>query len=298
MKYRPKHVIEYALLRIVGGLLRVLPLRAGLFLAWIIAGTMHFIVRFRTAEARRRIRAVFGNRFSEKEIRRIAWISWRNLCFNAVEAARFPKFKRTDMEKQPLAGQIHFLRNEYERLGKGFILATIHFGNWELSGIACDLLGIPVFSFARPQKNPLTNAYLNRMRGATGIEVVENNSSILRSVIRRLKEGKVMGILPDVRARTKALSIDFLGGKANIGAGTVLFARQVNCPIYGGVVRRIGWTRHECILFEPLYPDPSLDKQADYQRMMQHLMTQFESVIRKNPEQYFWYNKRWVLDPL
>jgi len=27
-------------------------------------------------------------------------------------------------------------------------------------------------------------------------------------------------------------------------------------------------------------------------------MTRLESAIREHPEQYFWFNKRWVLDPL
>jgi lauroyl/myristoyl acyltransferase len=32
--------------------------------------------------------------------------------------------------------------------------------------------------------------------------------------------------------------------------------------------------------------------------MMEELMAQFSTAIKANPEQYFWYNKRWVLDPL
>jgi len=32
--------------------------------------------------------------------------------------------------------------------------------------------------------------------------------------------------------------------------------------------------------------------------MMQKLVSIFDAEIRANPEQYFWFNKRWVLDPI
>jgi lauroyl/myristoyl acyltransferase len=64
------------------------------------------------------------------------------------------------------------------------------------------------------------------------------------------------------------------------------------------VVLREGWTRHRWRLVDAVYPDPALDKQADWQRMTQAVIDHFDAAIRDHPDQYFWYNKRWVLDPL
>jgi lauroyl/myristoyl acyltransferase len=113
-----------------------------------------------------------------------------------------------------------------------------------------------------------------------------------------LKEGKVMAILPDVRARTEALPIEFLGREANIGAGMALFARQAGVPIFPIILKRVGWTRHVWTPLEPVFPAGESDKQQDWQRMTQAVMTRFDQAICESPEQYFWYNKRWVLDPL
>ena len=77
-----------------------------------------------------------------------------------------------------------------------------------------------------------------------------------------------------------------------------LFAQMAHCPIYPVALIRRGWTRHECKLFDPIFPDPSLDKKDDWQRMMQALVSIFDAEIRARPEQYFWFNKRWVLDPI
>ena len=45
-------------------------------------------------------------------------------------------------------------------------------GNWELAGIAIDLNDLPIFSIARRQKNPLTDAYINNMRSSFNMKVL------------------------------------------------------------------------------------------------------------------------------
>ena len=76
-----------------------------------------------------------------------------------------------------------------------------------------------------------------------------------------------------------------------------MFARQAKVPIIPAVARRRGWTRHEWEVFEPVEADPSLDKEADFQRMTQAVMDVYDHAIRAEPEQYFWYNNRWILFP-
>ncbi|VGO20270.1 lysophospholipid acyltransferase family protein [Pontiella sulfatireligans] len=298
MKHSAKHISEYVLLVLAGGLVRILPLRVALALGWLVAAGMHYIGGFRKEEAHRRLKSVYGDRFLEQEIKRIAWLSWRNLCFNAVEGIRFSKMTIEDVKKQPLADVIPALLQALENEEQGYIFATVHMGNWEMAGVSADLAGIPIFSIARRQKNPLTDAYLNRARNAFDMEMISNDSKVLKGIIRRIRAGKVLAILPDVRNSTEALKINFLNSEANLGAGTALFARQCNCPIYPAVVRRVGWTKHDAVIFDPIRPDASLDKTDDWQRMMQQMMDIFTEEIGKTPEQYFWYNKRWVLQPL
>ena len=45
----------------------------------------------------------------------------------------------------------------------------------------------------------------------------------------------------------------------------------------------------------PIWPDYSLDKDADIKRMTQYVMDHFDKVIRQYPEHYFWFNNRWLL---
>ena len=103
--------------------------------------------------------------------------------------------------------------------------------------------------------------------------------------------------MPDINARRNGITVDFLNNKATVAPGAAHFAQLGNCPIYPIFVRRIGWTRHDAVLLDPISADAEADRDVDQQRMMQEIMKTFTAEILKTPEQYFWHNKRWVLDP-
>jgi KDO2-lipid IV(A) lauroyltransferase len=296
MKHRPKHLVEYVLLRGLFGAVNLLPLQAALSLGEGIGAFFFFVLRYRRADAEARIRQVFGNRYSEKECRKIAWHSFRNICFNAVEAARFHRMTPEQMRRMPIYQAIEQVHRANRENGP-LIIATIHMGNWDLAGVASKLDGMPIFSIARRQKNPLTDELLNRMRNATGMEVVLNDSRVLQNVVRQLKQGGVLAILPDVRSRESDVTVNFLNGRASLGPGTAIFAQMARCPIYPVVITRTGRTVHHARVFDPVAPDPTLDKKEDRQRIMQELMNIFSAAVQEHPDQYFWFNKRWVLNP-
>ncbi|NKB25866.1 MAG: hypothetical protein GKR87_16145 [Kiritimatiellae bacterium] len=296
MKTRLKHIIEYLLLRVLGVWVRILSYRAVLTFGCLIAGCIFHIFRFRAKEARRRIKEVLCDTVTDRDVKRIAWISWRNLCFNAIEILRMSK--RTDID----SGRITFsgisVIKKHLESGRGAIISSIHMGNWEMGVVSVLLQGIPIFSIARRQKNVLTDSYLNKMRmHISKMEVLYSNDAIIRNVIRRLKNGKVLAIMPDLRSKTLALPIHYLGKQANIAAGMATFARQTNVPIFPAIATRKGWTQHHIQFLDPIFADLSVDKQEDIMRLTQTVMSLFDKRVREQPDQYFWFNKRWVLEP-
>lgn len=293
---RLKHRLEYAALRVAAGVLGRLPYRLALALMWGIAWFGHYVVRHRRAEARRRIRAVLGPEVSAARIRRIAWISWRNLCFNAVEMARFPRLSERWLRRHTDFHEMEQGR-ERQRAGLGAVVAVPHAGNWDLAGVVASRIGFPIFFIARRQKNPLADAWINRMRAATGARTVLNDAHLLRGVLGELRAGRFMAILPDVRVRRGGINVPFLNGIAHWGRGTAFFARQAGVPVFPVICRREGWSRHVLRVFGPIEPDASLDETADVERITRRIAETLSGAILEAPEQYFWYNKRWVLDP-
>jgi len=178
------------------------------------------------------------------------------------------------------------------------VLAIPHTGNWDLAGVGIAAFGFPIFFITGRQHNPLTDGYLNRMRGATGVETISRGDpTLLRQVLRNLKHGKILGIMPDLRSKRQGITVRFLGGEANVFGGMAAFAHQARVPVFPAVATRIGWARHRWRLLEAVVPDPAADRDAELLRLTQCVLEQHERAVREEPEQYFWYNKRWILDP-
>lgn len=294
MKYRFKHIVEYAFLRGVAGLISILPYRVALGLVWCLAMISRLFIGKLVRRTRTRLRQVFGSLFSERELSGIAWRAWRNLCFNGVEAMRVQSMT-PDWVRKVVSDQGSKPVRDRVKVGKGVVVAVCHMGNWEMAGVAACLMGVPMMTIARRQKNPLTDRFLDRIRESTGLEVIYYGSKKLTEIVPALKKGKVLAILPDLRAKTDSVRVEFLGTDTDLPTGMARFAREAGVPIIPQLVLREGWSHHVWKAFEPIAPDPTLDEKQDWQRMTQYVMDCFTHAIREHPDQYFWFNKRWVL---
>ena len=298
MRYKTKHICEYTALRIIAALLNVLPYRwaigAGYGCAWI---AFH-LIRFRREETLRRIRSVLGSEISESRVKQIAWISLRNMLFNIVEMMRAPKINKKWIDEHipGFADQIKEVHLLIEKYG-GAVIAVPHTGNWDLAGWACHQYGIKMFSIAAKQKNPLVNSWINRQR-ESGMTILERGSGTLKQIIKLLRKGSVLAILPDVRVYTPDLELNFLGGKANLGRGMAQFALTTKVPIIPAIFKRIGCTKHQGQRFDSILPDPELSKEENVKQMTEKVITLIDRFIQDEPEQWFWYNKRWILTPV
>ena len=298
MRYRFHHLLEYGALRVAAACLNALPYRAALAVACLFAAAAFHLFRFRRRETARRIREVFGADFPAGQVRRIAWLSLRNMAFNAVEMMRAPSIDREwiDRHVSGFGDHIPVVKDVIEKHG-GAVIAVPHMGNWDLAGWACHRYGVRMFSVAAKQKNPLVNAWINRQR-ESGMTVLERGGGTLKQVIKLLRGGNAFAILPDVRVYTPDIQIPFLGAAANVGRGMAMFAIAAKVPVILAVWRREGWTRHGFDYFPPIFPDPSLGKDQDARRITGAVLARVDAAIRQMPGQWFWYNKRWVLAPV
>ncbi len=292
-----KHLIEYAGIRSIFLLINALPYRPALAVGWALGWCAHWILRFRVAEARRRIRQVFPG-LSEASLRHVAWISFRNVAFNSVEMMRAARLTAEWMQAHvDMTNVFEVARRHLKE--RPVIFAVVHMGNWDLAGQAVEMGGIPSFFIMRSQRNPYTTRLLNAGRTAQGSEVLDRDDpSIVRKAVRMLKEGKTMAILLDLRARTEAMSIEFLGHEANIAGGVGLIAWLSGAVVLPCRVVRKGWTRHEVEVLEEILVDRNADKGAQIERVTREALGALSDQVMGSPEQYFWFNRRWVLEPL
>ncbi len=295
LKYKPKYILEYIGIKFILLLFIILPWRFVLCFAWFVAFIAYYVFRMGVKEAKKRIKSVFGDKYTDKEIDKIAWLSFRNFIFNCMELPKLNgvsgKWLRKHCDVTLVVQKIKDSVSE----GGGAIIALPHMGGWFVAAAAAADAGLELCAIAGVQRNPLFNKAEKDLNEKLGIETYFRGTREMSGVIRAIKGGKILTVLPDVRSRIKGVSVDFLGGKANFGKGVSLFSIECNAPVFPCVILRKGWMQHSVQLMEPIFPGEKKSPEIA-EKILKDVMRSIELAILEHPEQWFWFNKRWILD--
>ena len=288
---------EYAALRVVCAIVNALPYCMLHTLARCAAMLAFDVFRVKRARTIGRIMGSFPE-MSVREAARVGRLSFVNVLMNALEMIRARRFDRAWIDKHVVdmpeyAGRLRKLVDE----GKGVVIMVPHSGNWYMAAWAMATWGLPLFAIAARQRNPYVNAWMNRLYGS--IDVLERGAaSTLREILLRIRKGQSFAILPDLRAPQLDVQVPFLGGTANVSHAGALFAVQTGAPLVVAAMRRIDG-RHVFDHLATLRPNPDApDKKDEASRLTREVFALLDAAIRKTPEQWFWFNKRWILQPV
>ena len=288
--------LEYGTLRFFCGIVNLIPYRMAMGLAAAFAWCAFHVLRLKRARTLQRLRGVFPEK-PAGELRRIAWRSFANILQTGVEMIRAPRLTQRWMDRHVLDGRLY--KDRLQALvdeGKGVVIMVPHSGNWYMAAWSMAKYGLPLFAIAARQRNPKIDAWMKRQYG--DIEVVERGSAkTLVEIHRRLKAGRAFAILPDLRVRTPDVEVDFLGGRANVSHAGAAFAVNSGCPIVLAVMTRENG-RHVFHYLKALRPDPAADKKEETRRLTREALKLLSDEIVKHPGDWYWYNKRWILEPV
>lgn len=184
------------------------------------------------------------------------------------------------------------------RSGAGLIVAAPHMGNWELlhQWLAAKT---PLAILYRPPASAVGEAFLRRVRAraGAGVEQVRAEAAGVRTLLKRLQKGGVVGILPDQQPKAgegefapffgkPALTMTLLGRLAQRSGARVLLCWCERLPGRGAP---------RFALHVQGAPD-GIDA-ADPARAVAALNSGLEAVVRRDFSQYQWTYKRYTLRP-
>ena len=289
--------VEYFTLRFFCGLVNAIPYPFAMAAARGLGWTAFTVFGFKRKRTLERIRGVFPEK-SVHEAKAIAIRSLQNVLQTGVEMMRAPRLNRKWMDRYVKDGQLYKDKLQaYVDEGKGVVIMVPHSGNWYMAAWSMAKYGIPLFAIAARQRNPKLNAWMNRQYG--DIEVLDRDCRDTLSQIReKLSAGRAFAILPDLRVRNKDVEADFFGGKANVSRSGAAFAVKCGCPIVVAIMTRQGG-RHVFNHIATLRPDPNAaDKKEEARRLTRETLKLLSDEIMKTPGDWYWYNKRWILEPV
>lgn len=176
-------------------------------------------------------------------------------------------------------------------MGRGAVLATAHFGNWEAARVL-PLAGIPLSVVAKTQRNKLFDSYTNQIRERCGLKVIDMSKG-LRDIIHQLNDGRFVAILMDQNAGSSGLIMDFLGYPASHWKGVAKLSLRYKVPIVPGFARRAEDGSIVFEFFSPILHEELSDSEENLRIVLEEVNKIIEQEIHKYPEQWFWVHKRW-----
>ena len=174
---------------------------------------------------------------------------------------------------------------------KGVLLVSGHFGLWEL---ILGWFGINKYSLlliGQKQKNVGADRFINKLRKNNGIKILPRKSS-LELMYSALENNDILTLASDQDAKKSGIFINFFGVKASTPKGAALFHLKSKSPIIFVTCHMESINKY-ILNIEPVKTQNKSDIESitiSYTRLL-------ENVIKKHPEQYFWFHRRWKTKP-
>lgn len=247
---------------------------------------------------------VTGRLPCDPSVQRLAFASWYNYGRYASDFMYFPYIDMAAVEAnmrdltQGGGTWSQFLDRALQP-GKGAIIATAHFGNWDLAGA---LVGrhYPLSGVTETFSDPRFNDLLQNQRRDKGISVIPLESSA-RRILRVLQKNEVVALVADrPLSPEEGTPIKFFGRTTYVPSGPATLAVMSGASILPGYV----WYGHHrqfyVRTFEPISPRTckgAAEREQEILRLTQYIYDALEVMIREWPSQWYMFRPFWPPTP-
>lgn len=184
----------------------------------------------------------------------------------------------------------------YRRTGRPAVFVTAHLANWEMAAASVVAMGFPLAVVYTPLKNPVLDRMLQRKRQPMGCDFVAKTVAG-RQLVRALRDGQSIGLLVDQRVGD-GVPVPFFGREAITSITPARLALKFGCDLVPVQVERLDGARFRVTYHDPVKPDTeAADDQQKALEMTRRINEHFESWIRKRPEQWICWKRRWPRTP-
>ena len=296
MKNKPYRYILYLGLRLLQLAVWALPRRAGFFLAGGLAALAFQVLGRERQKTIRHLMIAWGGEKDPAELRRIARRVFIHFGESAVDALRIPRMNREEADRLVEAG------DGFERIdrvlaeGKGMILLTAHFGNWELMGAVIMLKGYKGTVVGRRIYYDKFNEAILNLRGSMALRTIYQDASP-REFLRVLQDNQILGILADQDLDwAEGIFVPFFGRPAHTLTAPVKLALASGAPIVPVFLPRQG-ERYRLIVDDPIRVEMKGTREETIQEYTARWSRAVEKTIRAYPDQWAWMHRRWKTSP-
>ena len=173
--------------------------------------------------------------------------------------------------------------------GRGIVMLTPHMGAFELLSLWIGQR-VPFMAMYRQPKFAEAEAIMLAGRERLGVQMATADLKGVRMLLRHLKQGHVVGLLPDQvpSGQGEFVLVDWFGRPAKTMTLPVKLLHQAKAGLVVMFAKRVDEPHRFELYFDVVDVPDSGDITADVRTINAHM----ERLIRMTPEQYLWnYNR-------
>ena len=286
-----KNRIEYILFVFFSWCFRLLGLNLSRKFAAFLALVFFYLIPIRKKVVLDNLKIAFPESDIQTK-KKLAFRIYLSFAITLVEILYLPYIKKEKLINEVMCSNPELIIEKFKE-GKGLILLSSHFGNWEFGAISIALqVHLPFSVIVKPLRNPLVYEWMNNFRTKFGNEVVPLGISI-RKTYQTLKQNKIVAMVADQRGPSEGMRVEFFGRKVSIYTGPAALALKTGAPLICGIAVRQKDYKYKMDLVEISQKNLPDGEEEKILAISQRYTSYLEKVIRENPEQWLWMHKRW-----
>jgi KDO2-lipid IV(A) lauroyltransferase len=243
--------------------------------------------------AHKNLALIYGSELDAPARRAMARAVFVHFGQAAAEFVKMPQLTRADVDCLAVVeGEEHLCRAL--ETGKGVLLITGHYGNWEFMARWLSTHGYPLNVVARRANDPQADRLLMDTRTEGGAQVYNRGNSA-RAVLQCLKRKEIVALLPDQNAGN--VFVPFCGKRTGTVDGPAILHLRTGAPMLFSWCARLPDNRFHILFEPPVEYAPTGDRNADILHVMTQVNARLEVQIRRHPTQWLWLHDRWKSSP-
>ncbi|MDP2660606.1 MAG: hypothetical protein Q8R28_07750 [Dehalococcoidia bacterium] len=285
-------MLAYIAFRIASLVLPLIPARVGYALFSRIGDIAYLVAKPARASVEANLEVVLGPSTDPARLQATARQVFRNASKNYFDLFRLPHLPACQVEKLLT---IH----DWERLeramsmGRGLILATAHFGNFDLVGQVLAGRSFRVTALAEPLQPPQLFRLVTSLRNSQGLHFEPVGPAALRAVIRALRRGEIVGLACDRDLQGNGLSLPFFGKETRLPAGAVFLALKTGAPLVPAFVVREKNNTFTAFVEEPITFGKTDSEEQMVRKGAGTMASLLEKYIGRYPDQWVVFESIW-----
>ncbi len=284
------NLLLYVLFEILKVMIPLFPLRFIQFAAGLKGKAFYYILPIRKQTALSNLKLAFPDK-SDKELNEIVKGCYVNVLTVIAEFFYLRKFSIKGLHKLLKIKNIELITEKLNS-GKGLILISAHFGNWELTAYGVSkMLSIPFNVIVKEQTNKRVNEGINSIRTSGGNRMIDMKNS-LREILKVLKSNGIVAMLGDQSAPKENVKVNFFIEGVPTYEGTARIAIKTGAEVLFGVSTRNPDGTYSLRLHEidtSKYKESTEDNVKALTQAHADLLVEY---IKRRPDHWLWFHRR------